>query len=117
MRPPPPIVLVLSVMAGCTFSTGIVPIGPDSYALSEMRAPARGGGAEARRILLTESNAFCRQQNRVFVPITLRPDGDPFTPYYPTAFDATFRCLDAADPAVAAFHTAPPSQSATENRD
>jgi hypothetical protein len=102
------ILLVLPMLAGCAFSTGIVPIGPDTYAMSEMRAPALGGGPEARRVLLAETHAFCQQQNRVFVPVTLRPDGDPLTPYYPTAFDATFRCLDARDPEVAAFRAARP---------
>jgi hypothetical protein len=84
-------------LAGCATTTGIVPVGPDTYFVSEMRAPVRGGGAEARRFVLAEATWFCQQQGRVFVPVTLRPDGDPFTPYYPTAFDATFQCLPAAD--------------------
>jgi len=84
--------LVLA-LAGCAMGSGIVPIGPDTYTVSELRAPVRGGGAEARRVVLAESDAFCRQQGRVFVPLYLAPAGDPFTPYYPTAFDATFRCL------------------------
>jgi hypothetical protein len=88
-------VLVTSLLAGCAFTTGIVPIGPDTYTVSEMRAPARGGGAEAERVLLAETDAFCRRQNKVFLAIDLRPDGDPYTPYYPTAFDATFRCVSA----------------------
>ena len=32
-------------LAGCSLSSGIVPIGPNTYVLSEMRAPVRGGGA------------------------------------------------------------------------
>jgi hypothetical protein len=36
----------------------------------------------------------------VFVPLYLAPAGDPFTPYYPTAFDATFRCVKPGDAAV-----------------
>jgi hypothetical protein len=28
----------------------------------------------------------------MFLAIDPRPDGDPYTPYYPTA-DATFRCV------------------------
>ncbi len=88
--------LLLPLMAGCAVTSGIVPIGPDTYAVSEMRSPARGGGEEAKRALLAETDAFCRRQNKVFLAITLRPDGDPYTPYYPTAFDATFRC----DPAT-----------------
>jgi hypothetical protein len=85
--------LMLALMAGCTFTTGIVAVGPDTYKVSEMRAPARGGGAEAERVVLAETDAFCRRQNKVFLAIDLRPDGDPYSPYYPTAFDATFRCV------------------------
>lgn len=80
-------------LAACGTSTGVVPMGPDTYSLSEMRSPALGGGLEARRVVLIEANDFCRRQGRVFVPLDLRPDGDPRTPYYPTAFDATFRCV------------------------
>ncbi len=87
--------LVLPLLADCTFSTGIVPVGPDTYTVSEMRSPARGGGAEAQRALLAETDAFCRRQNKQFLAIDMRPDGDPYTPYYPTAFDATFRCVSA----------------------
>ncbi len=95
--------VLASALAGCATGSGIVPIGPDTYTVSELRAPVRGGGAEARRVVLAESDAFCRQQRRVFVPLYLAPAGDPFTPYYPTAFDATFRCLDPGDPEMVKF--------------
>ena len=85
-----------SFLASCAFNSGIVQIGPDTYALSEMRAPALGGGPEAQRALLAESGAFCRQQDRVALTLSLQPDGDPYTPYFPTAFDATFRCVPPA---------------------
>ena len=84
--------MALSV-AGCAASTGIVPIGPDTYALSEMRAPVRGGGPEAYRVVLAEATAFCQRQGRVFTLLDLRPDGNPFSAYFPVAFDATFQCL------------------------
>ena len=37
-------VLTAVCIEGCATSTGIVPVGPDTYVLSEMRAPVRGGG-------------------------------------------------------------------------
>ncbi len=80
-------------LAGCATTTGIVAVGPDTYMVSEMRAPALGGGPEAQRAVLAEANAFCASQGRVFAPVFMRPDGDPYTPYYPTAYDATFRCV------------------------
>jgi hypothetical protein len=91
--------LVALCVTGCGSTTGIVPVGPDTYALSEMRAPVLGGGLEARRIVMAKAIEFCQQQRRVFMPLDLRPDGDPRTPYYPTAFDATFRCAAPNGPA------------------
>jgi hypothetical protein len=79
-------------LAGCAGTSGILPIGPDTYALSEMRAPVVGGGAEARRAVLADAAAFCSAQGRAFELEDGRPDGDPHTPYWPTAFDATFKC-------------------------
>ncbi len=80
-------------VAGCGATSGVVPVGPDTYFVSEMRAPVLGGGVEARRLVLAEASAFCQQQGRVALPLALRPGGDPFTRYYPTAYDATFRCM------------------------
>ena len=93
--------ILTTVLAGCAASSGIVPIGLDTYTVSELRAPAAGGGPEAARIVMAESAAFCQSQNRIVLPLALRPDGDPFTPYYPTAYDATFRCVAPGDPAAA----------------
>ncbi len=80
------------MLAGCATTIGVVPVGPDTYAVSEMRSPVRGGGPEARRAVLAEASGFCARQGLVYVLLDLRPDGDPYTPYYPTAFDATFQC-------------------------
>jgi hypothetical protein len=78
---------------GCATSTGIIPVGPDTFTVSEMRAPALGGGPAAQRAVLAEASAFCAAGGRVVAPVFMRPDGDPYTPYYPTAYDATFRCV------------------------
>jgi hypothetical protein len=88
-----PFAALTMLLSGCGSTTGVVFLAPDTYGLSEMRAPALGGGPEARRVVLAEAAAFCQRQGRRFVPLDLRPDGDPFTPYYPTAYDATFRCV------------------------
>ncbi len=85
--------VLLAPIAGCALSSGIVPVGPDTYAISEMRSPARGGGEAAERAVLAETDAFCRRQNKIALTLAMRPDGDPYTPYYPTAFDATFKCV------------------------
>ena len=84
---------LMCCLAGCGYGSGVLAIGPDTYALSEERPPVLGGGREANRVALARAGGFCSRQGRVSVILELRPDGDPFTPYYPTAFDVTFRCL------------------------
>ena len=79
-------------VAGCTGTSGVIPVGPNTYTLSEMRAPLAGGGPAARDAVVAEAAAFCTTLGRTIVPLEIRPDGDPYTPYYPTAFDATFSC-------------------------
>ena len=93
-------VALAATVAGCAAGSGIVPVGPGVYAVSELRAPVIGGGGAAEQAVLTEAGAFCQRRNLVFLPLDLRPDGDPRTPYYPTGFDATFRCVAATDPAL-----------------
>jgi hypothetical protein len=96
-RAVPALTLLLSI-AGCTSTTGIVPVGPDTYILSEMRAPVRGGGAAAQVAVLSEATAFCQQQGRELALLSLLPDGDPRIYEWPTAFNATFQCRVTAIP-------------------
>ncbi len=80
-------------LAACGASSGVVPVGIDAYAVSEMRAEAIGGGARAQAAVLTEAAGFCQQQGRDVAVLDLRPGGDPRGYYWPTAFTATFRCV------------------------
>lgn len=84
--------LLLGCLSGCGVSSAVVATAPDTYVLSEERAPVLGGGPAARRLVLARAERFCRQQGRADMILELRPDGDPFTPYWPTAYDVTFRC-------------------------
>ncbi len=87
------IALLATVPAmSCAATSGVIPLGPNTYTVTEMRAPVLGGGHAARDAVVAEAAAFCTRLGRIVVPLELRPDGDPYTPYYPTAFDATFRC-------------------------
>ena len=87
-------ILALSILAldACGASSGIVPIGPDTYGLTEMRAEAAGGGERAREAVLAEAAGFCQQQGRAMVLLNLLPGGDPRGYYWPTAYGATFQC-------------------------
>ncbi len=82
----------MALLTGCALGSDITPVGPGLFAVSEMRAPVRGGGGEAERVVLARAAEFCRNQGGDVVLVDVRPDGDPRTIYWPTAFDATFRC-------------------------
>ena len=89
-----PVAMCIAVALGaCGASSGIVPVGIDTYAVSEMRSQALGGGAQARAIVLAEAAGFCQQQGRSVSLLDLRPGGDPRGVYWPTAFGATFQCV------------------------
>ena len=85
-------VLGCGLLGGCGLSSGIVPVAPGVYALSEMRAPVRGGGPEAQRAVLAGAAGFCRQGGRRPVILTLQPGGDPRLQDWPTAFTVAFQC-------------------------
>jgi hypothetical protein len=85
--------LLPALLGACAVSFGVVPVGPDSFAVSERRAPVLGGGPEARRAALAEANDFCAAQGRAFVPLAMGPFGNPYSAYGPSGFTATFRCL------------------------
>lgn len=87
------LLLAGACLAGCGVGTGVVPVGQGVYAAAEMRAPVRGGGAEAQRAVLAEAGGFCQQQGRRLAVLTLRPGGDPRIREWPTAFDLTFMCV------------------------
>ncbi len=87
-------------ITGCAESTGVLPAGPGTYTVTARLAPIRGGATEAQRVALTEANAFCQQQNRVFVPMTMDQVGGLWGM---TGYSVTFQCLLPDDPAVAKF--------------
>jgi hypothetical protein len=80
------------LVGGCAVSLGVVRVGPDTYSVSERRAPVLGGGPEAQRAALAEAEGFCAQQGRVFAPVAMGPVGEPYSAYGPDGFVATFRC-------------------------
>ncbi len=86
-------IAVLLALSGCGASSGIVPVAPGTYAVSEMRAQAIGGGLRAEAVVLAEAGGFCQAQGLGVALLDLQPGGDPRGYYWPTAFTATFRCV------------------------
>lgn len=58
-------VLLLTVaLTGCAMSNGIQKMGPDTYSVSAMAAPMRGGASGAEIKALESANEFCATQGR-----------------------------------------------------
>ena len=87
-----PLMFISILLSACGATSGIVPVGNDTYFVSEMRAQAIGGGGQAETVALAEAASFCQQRGRFLTLLAARPGGDPRGYYWPTAFDATFRC-------------------------
>ena len=84
--------LATLALAACAMTTGIVPAGPGTWLVSEMRAPVLGGAAQAQRVAIAEAQDFCARQGAVFTPLAMAPGGYPYSVYGPTNFTTTFRC-------------------------
>ena len=113
-----PIALCLAILAlaGCAGSIGVQQTGPDSFVVSEMRAPVLGGFEAARQVALNEATSFCHYAGREFVPIRMAPSAYTSPQYGPMGYTAEFRCLLPNDPVVlrlranhAPFLDAPPA--------
>jgi hypothetical protein len=58
-------VLLLTVaLTGCAMSNGIQKMGPDTYSVSAIAAPIRGGAAGAEITALEDANRFCASQGK-----------------------------------------------------
>lgn len=89
---------VLTLLAGCAGSTGIYPSGPGVFSVSEMRAPALGGGLEAERAAKQEAAGFCGQWGTSARILAEGPSG--YGSYGPNSYAVTFGCVPPAPPAA-----------------
>ncbi len=90
----------IGCLTACAMSTGILPVGPDTYTITETYAPIRGGATTAEQVALTETNEFCEDKGKKFLPMNMAEGGIPFQEnlYGPTRYRVTFRCLAPNDP-------------------
>lgn len=79
------------LLAACAQSSGVKKIGSDTYTISAVAAPARGGVVGAKSIALTEAGEKCQSLGRELHVIDIATGTAP--PMAGTA-DVTFRCVD-----------------------
>lgn len=85
------------LLAACSVGSGILPAGPDTFTVTERRAPILGGALKAKEVALTEANAHCAGRGETFVPVSERESAfPPGNPWGNTDYTVTFRCVSAA---------------------
>jgi hypothetical protein len=87
-----------ATLAGCASSSGIVPIGPDTFMSSKQAATGFPGLGSQKAELLAEANGYCAKAGKVMM-VTHTAETQP--PYVMGNFprsEITFMCLDKGDP-------------------
>ena len=59
-----PIAVIGIMLAACTTSTGVIPAGPNTYALTVRVSPIAGGSMAAQPKALASAQAYCQTQGR-----------------------------------------------------
>jgi hypothetical protein len=96
MRLTRPRILTLTLaLSACAQGTGTLPAGPDTYTVTEHRAPVLGGASEAQRAAMTEANDYCSQDGKKFFPLNMAQQ--PTVPAGGPGYSVTFRCLEPDD--------------------
>lgn len=85
--------ITVLALTGCATGSGIVPSGPDTFTITERRAPVLGGSMEAKKVALTEANEKCRSAGASFFPVSEAEGGFlAHNPFGNTDFTLTFQC-------------------------
>lgn len=90
------IVFAVSVMmfvGGCASSTGVLPLGKDTYTITTDAHFTRGGAGAAKSRAIVEANEYCSSLGLNFV--FLNSSGGSYGEYL--NHDLTFRCVPEGD--------------------
>jgi hypothetical protein len=90
------IAVATCLIFGCTsHRTGIIPVGRDTFTVDEPVAVFAGGTGSyegAKRVALTEANAYCQKNGKQVLVTNMGPEAG--------SYETIFRCLAADDPAL-----------------
>lgn len=81
-------------LTGCISSSGVLPMGPDTYSISVHAAPVRGQ-AGAKKAALTEANQYCMQQGKTMLVKSM--DHSTFSSLPGDDLNIIFQCLSNGD--------------------
>ena len=85
---------VMISLTGCVNSSGVLPMGPDTYSISVHAAPVRGQ-AGAKKAALTEANQYCLNQGKTILVKNM--DHSTFSSLQGDDISIIFQCLSVGD--------------------
>lgn len=84
----------LVVLSGC--ASGIVPIGQDTYMMSDTGAWSWSSGGNLKAGIYKEAYAFCQKQGKEMMPVNTSQKDGGFSNF--AHAEVQFRCLSKDDP-------------------
>lgn len=91
------VVALLSTLVTACGSTGVVPMGRDTYMVANKSATVFASGAQMKAELYREGNRFCASQGKEFMPVSAS-SVDGAVGRNAANAELQFRCLTAGDP-------------------
>lgn len=79
-------------VTSCALNSGVVPVAPGVWTISERRAAALGGAYAAQQAAMEEASVFCAGRNGAVLPLSGDVSGHPEARFGPTDFTVFFRC-------------------------
>lgn len=89
-------ICLVVLLTGCASSTGVVPIGPDTYMVGGKALGLGASGHDATADLYREAGAYCASQSKQLMPVNVQ-SADGGVGRFPSA-KLEFRCLERGDP-------------------
>ncbi len=84
------------VLLGCTTSSGVVPMGQDTYMISRTEKGFRGSSSKVKAEALKEANEYCAGQGKVL--LLTKTDQRDMVPFKSDAqAEVQFMCLSQGD--------------------
>ena len=88
----------VAFIAGCSHSSGVLKVGPDTYTIATSASLGKGGIPAAKRIAYEEANEQCVKQGNLEVfTLSEKSNGTTWADGM-YRFELNFRCLKANDP-------------------
>ena len=88
--------LLILVVSGCASSPGVIPIGPDTYMVSEQGWIATQSVGELKAKAYQKAGTYCSQQGKKLMPVSTNQVAGSLGRSYPEA-ELQFMCLSEQD--------------------